>query len=378
MIKRSRIWMRRLLAVGFGIAVGLAGAEVVARIWWWSHPAEIHEYTLDNPNYALLRLVSGPQGYEFVPGAEQYDLKINALGFRDREYAVEKPAGVTRVVVVGDSIMQGDSASDAVPLDLVMANVMEDALNEEAGEARYQVFNTGVAGYNIVQETAFLQRRGRDLDADLVVIGACLNDFAPPQEVRRRGEAWQVCFYNEVFPDVLPLGSLERVVLDKVFVTRYLARALGAAGMGAKGKVINLDEARTGEALTTLAEIGREVPIVVAVFPYLIEGYTRVEEDIEHRMIVDGYRDTGFEVVDLSPVFRSVPHHELLADPTDHVHPNARGHALAARAVLQRLGEVGWLPDAPGAARRLAPKPPTEPVEDLEAGDPPVELTVPG
>jgi len=347
--------MRRGLAVGFGLAVGLAGAEVAARIWWWSHPAEIHEYTLDNPNYALLRLVSGPQGYEFVPGAEQYDLKINALGFRDREYAEDKPAGVTRVLVVGDSIMQGDSASDAVPLDQVMANVMEDALNGAAGEARYQVFNTGVAGYNVVQETAFIERRGPDLDADLIVIGACLNDFAPPQEVRRRGEAWQVCFYNEVFPDVLPLGPIERTVLDKVFVTRYVARALGAAGMGNKGKVINLDEARTGEALDALIGIGRETPILVAVFPYLIEGYTRVEEDIEHRMIVEGYRDAGFEVVDLSPVFRTVPHTELLADPSDHVHPNARGHAMAAHAVLERLGTVGWLPDAAGAAQRLEP-----------------------
>lgn len=353
MSPRSRTWTRRLLAVGLGLAMGLAAAEVAARVWWWSHPTEVHEYTLDNPNYALLRLVSGPQAYEFVPGAEQYDLKINALGFRDREYEAAKPAGIHRVLVVGDSIMQGDSASDPVPVDRVMANVMEDALNATAGEKRYQVINTGVAGYNVVQEVAFLERRGDELDPDVIVIGACLNDFAPPQEVRRKGQVWRVAFYNEAFPDVLPLGPLKRTALGKVFVLRYLARALGAAGFGSDDDVINLDEARTWEALDALAVIGERVPILVAVFPHLIEGYSSYEEHVEHRMIVEDYRDAGLQVLDLGEVYRFIPYTELLADPSDPVHPNARGHAVAAEAVLARLGQLGWLPDGDAAAQRV-------------------------
>lgn len=353
MSPRSRIWVRRLLAIGLGLVLGFAVAEVAARVWWWNHPAEIHEYTLDNPNYALLRLVSGPQAYEFVPGAEQYDLKINALGFRDREYAAAKPEGAIRILVVGDSIMQGDSASDPVPVDRVMANVMEDALNTEAGSRRYQVLNAGVAGYNVVQEAAFLQRRGEELDPDLIVIGACLNDFAPPQEVQRKGQIWRVSFYDEAFPGVLPLGSLERAALQNVFVLRYLARALGAAGLGAAENVINLDEERSGEALKALAAIGVDVPILVAVFPHLIEGYSSYDEHVEHRMIVEDYRDAGFEVLDLGEVYRPIPYTELLADPSDPVHPNARGHAIAAQAVLARLGQLGWLAEGRAAARLI-------------------------
>ncbi len=339
--------------MGLGIALGLAAAEVAARVWWWSHPTEIHEYTLDNPNYALLRLVSGPQAYEFVPGAEQYDLKINALGFRDREYDAAKPDGVQRVVVVGDSIMQGDSASDPVPVDRVMANVMEDALNSAAAETRYQVFNTGVAGYNVVQEAAFLERRGDELDPDVIVIGACLNDFAPPQEVQRKGQVWRVSFYDEAFPDALPLGPLERMVLERVYFARYLARALGSAGLGSDDGVINLDEARSSEALRTLARIGERVPVLVAVFPHLIEGYSSYEDHVEHRMIVEDYREAGFQVIDLGEVYRQVPYTELLADPSDPVHPNARGHAIAAQAVLERLGQLGWLADGGEAAERI-------------------------
>ena len=347
----ARPWLHRLVAPGIGLGMGLVAAEVVARTWWWSHPVEIHEYTLDNPNYALLQLVSGPQRYEFVPGAEQYDLKINALGFRDREYDEDKPTGVTRILVVGDSIVQGDSASDAVPLDQVMANAMEDALNEAAGGPAYQVFSTGVAGYNVVQEAAFLQRRGMDLEPDLVVIGACLNDFAPPQEVREGDDAWQVCFYDEVFPDVLPLGPLDRPVLEHLFVSRYLARGLARLGLGDNQRVINLDERRSADALDQLARLGQQVPIVVAVFPYLVEGYTDVQGDMVHRMVVEGYREQGFQVVDLVDSFRAWPYEQLKADPSDHVHPNALGHRLAAQAVLQALAED--LPHARDAASRL-------------------------
>ena len=64
----------RIIAAVIGLGLGLGIAEVTARVWWWSHPVEIHEYPLDNPNYSLLRLVSGPQRYEFVPGAEQYGM----------------------------------------------------------------------------------------------------------------------------------------------------------------------------------------------------------------------------------------------------------------------------------------------------------------
>jgi lysophospholipase L1-like esterase len=348
-----RRWLHRLVALALGLALGLGVAEVVSRIWWWSHPVEIHEYTLDNPNYALLRLVTGPQRYEFVPGAEQYDLKINALGFRDREYDEDKPAGVTRILVVGDSIVQGDSASDAVPLDHVMANAMEDALNAAAGEPAYEVFSTGVAGYNVVQEVAFLKRRGLDLDPDLVVIGACLNDFAPPQEVREGDDAWQVCFYDEVFPDVLPLGPLARPALEHLYVTRYLARGLSRMGVGNERRVINLDERRTADALGELEEVGREVPIVVALFPYLFEGYTDAASDPVHRMVAEGYRESGFPVVDLVEAYRAHPHEELKADPSDHVHPNALGHQLAAAAVLRYLGEQGLLPHAAVAAAQL-------------------------
>ena len=350
---RSR-WKTRLVALGIGLVVGLVSAEVVARIWWWSHPTEIHEYALDNPNYTLTRLVSGPQRYEYTPGAAQYDLVVNSLGFRDREYEAEKPPGTYRILVVGDSIVLGDSASDLVAMDRVMANVMEDTLNKVAAGTRYEVFSTGVAGYNVVQQVAFLERRGLGFDPDLVVVGVCLNDFAPAQEVRRRGDVWQVGFYDEFFPASLPLGPLARPTLEYVFFSRYLARSLGELGFGAGKEVINLDDDRTEEALRRLTAMQQQVPIVVAVFPFLVPGYTHVETDVEHRMIIEDYRAAGFQPIDLVEEFEAIPVEELKADPDDHVHPNDLGHYLAALAVLRHLGQTGLLPDAHAATALLA------------------------
>ena len=360
-------WKVRFVALGLGLLVGLAVAEAVARIWWWSHPTEIHEYALDNPNYTLTRLVSGPQRYEYTPGTEQYDLVVNSLGFRDREYEAEKSPGTYRILVVGDSIVLGDSASDLVAVDQVLANVMEDALNEVAGTSRYEVFSTGVAGYNLVQQVAFLERRGLGFEPDLIVIGACLNDFAPPQEVRRHGGVWQVSFYDEFFPASLPLGPLAKPTLQYVFLSRYLARSLGNLGWGEGEAVINLDEGRTDEALRQLSEMRQSVPIVVAVFPFLVPGYTRPETDVEHRMVIDEYRAAGFEPIDLVEEFDAIPVEDLKADPDDHVHPNDLGHYLAALAVLRYLGQRALLPDADAATALLA----ADGTEESSGIDPP-------
>jgi len=349
---RSR-WRARIIASAIGLTVGLGIAETVARIWWWSHPIEIHEHALDNPNYTLTRLVSGPQRYEYTPGTQQYDLEINSLGFRDREYDAAKPPNTHRVLVVGDSIVLGDSAKDLVDLDRVMANVMEDALNAVSGDTRYEVFSTGVAGYNVVQQVAFLERRGMGFDPDLIVIGTCLNDFAPPQEVRRRGDVWQVSFYDEVFPASLPLGALTRPTLEYVFLSRYAARALGELGIGADRGVINLDHDRTDEALRQLAAMREDVPIVVVVFPFLIPGYTHVDTHVEHRMIIDGYLSVGFQPIDLVEEFEAIAVEDLKADPSDHVHPNDLGHYLAALAVLRHAGQTGLLDDARAATAFL-------------------------
>jgi len=107
----------------------------------------------------------------------------NSKGNRGDEVGFEKPAGVKRVVVVGDSQAWGYGVGD----DETIPAQLSRRLNE-GGAARYQVLNLGVGGYGTDQ--AFLKYlvQGRRYAPDVVVLTVFKND---PVE-NARTVAWGV------------------------------------------------------------------------------------------------------------------------------------------------------------------------------------------
>lgn len=87
----------------------------------------------------------------YAPRAGSGD--INGYGIRDREHSVAKPAGVYRIVVVGDSIAFGYcNDSEDVPIDRVFPHLLEERLNRDGG-GRYEVVNLAVSGDDSRQES---------------------------------------------------------------------------------------------------------------------------------------------------------------------------------------------------------------------------------
>jgi hypothetical protein len=91
------------LRVLLGLALGLALAEVGARFWLeWQPQPENGTYLRDPEIGYRLR----PQPASGDTAGNPYH--VNALGFRDREHARSKPAGVRRVLGIGDSFVAGE------------------------------------------------------------------------------------------------------------------------------------------------------------------------------------------------------------------------------------------------------------------------------
>jgi hypothetical protein len=89
----------------------------------------------------------------------------NAEGWRDLEHALEKPKGVFRILVLGDSFMEANS----VKLDDTFHRQVEK-LARAAGK-NVEVINMGVAGYGTLQEYLVYQDIGRLYNPDLVLVG---------------------------------------------------------------------------------------------------------------------------------------------------------------------------------------------------------------
>jgi len=99
-------------------------------------------------------------------------VEISSQGLRDREYPLERVAGMRRMLLLGDSYTWG-------------FGVDRDETWHERIEARrpgWELINTGVAGCGTGQELLYFDERGRAFDPDVVVLLVHQTDFKDNNE----------------------------------------------------------------------------------------------------------------------------------------------------------------------------------------------------
>jgi hypothetical protein len=96
--------------------------------------------------------------------------KLSADGFRDVMHTQAKPAGVTRIALLGDSATEGLQ----VPLEKTYGRVLEQSLNHDAENSksgkRFEVMNFGCSGYSTGQQLFQYERQVRNYHPDIVVL----------------------------------------------------------------------------------------------------------------------------------------------------------------------------------------------------------------
>lgn len=90
----------------------------------------------------------------------------NSKGWRDVEHKYDKPPGVFRIVVLGDSFMEAYS----VKLKDSFARQLERMI-KASGRSKVEVINLGVGGYGTLQEYLAFAEEGIRYEPDLVLLG---------------------------------------------------------------------------------------------------------------------------------------------------------------------------------------------------------------
>ncbi len=142
-------------------AVAVVLVELALRAAGISYPGF---YTRDPLLGAALR--PGAEGRWWKEGKAY--VRINSSGMRDREHAREKPSGVLRIAILGDSYAEAFQ----VPRQETFWSVMEREL-DRCGDARSrkaEALNFGVSGYGTAQELLVLRHRVREYSPDFVVL----------------------------------------------------------------------------------------------------------------------------------------------------------------------------------------------------------------
>lgn len=226
-------WLLLVVSAVLGLVIVLALAEGVMRI---VRPQERRQHVVTDPllHHRLRANFTG-----IVAGVP---FQTNSLGLRDREYARPKPAGVFRILMLGDSFTEGGG----LPLEDTVAKGVETRLGQR-GCSAHEVVNAGVPSYSPILEYLLLKELGPQLGADLVVLNFDMTDVhddfirtvlarldadglpvAVPPDRRTEAALLMPPLLN---PGVLPwleppAARLRRLVLYEMFVKSHLGRQL--------------------------------------------------------------------------------------------------------------------------------------------------------
>lgn len=172
---------RKLALAGGGLAAGLLAAEIALRAGGVGFPLP---YLPDE--YIGTRLQPGFSAWFRSEGAAL--VEVNAVGFRDRDHGLAKPAGTLRIAVLGDSYAEAVQ----VPREQTFWALLEEQLGEcsAVGGRQVEVLNFGISGFGTAQELLTFRHYARHYQPDIVLLA-----FVPGNDVRnnsRRLEPVQV------------------------------------------------------------------------------------------------------------------------------------------------------------------------------------------
>jgi HEAT repeat protein/lysophospholipase L1-like esterase len=278
--------------------------------------------------------------------------EFNRDGLRDRTRSREKPEGVWRVAVLGDSVTLGAE----VRPDQAYPRMMETRLR--ASGRRIEVMNVALWGWSTRQERTAWQRIARAYHPDQAILAVCLNDVPELQNNLSRPPRWLAHLHQRsaVVRLVVDARSREIDSVERLFDEADAPRVTEALG-------------RFFEEIRLLRrEVEPEgAAFAIVVFPFRFQVEPGAPAPVVQQRIAQFCRSEGLRCLDmlpalsrrgsfsfldydhLSPSGASLTADTLLASallPEGYSNPQALRREFGGRSDAGARGIAGWL-DAP-------------------------------
>lgn len=329
-------------ALALGVLLSLGGLELATRVLAIAPPLP-HQNTFapddvlpwkEQPNVSSRRRIRRNGGsYHY------YHFRHNSLGFRGRDHEFEKPPGVFRIVVIGDSFTYGVGASEGA----TYPDRIEAALDARSPD-RVEVINLGVRRYWPEPEALVLEHYGLRYSPDLVITGVPANDFNDT----RAGTATRLTVSRGylITSRGQRLGVLGRWLYLNSHVARTLIAEVLARNPEAPDPGMEDDEAvwaRMRDAWSRMIGLARGAGAQIVFLHVPQKGPwedgshetpTRLQKLCANRECI---------AIDALPAMRAHPDPESLHYPKDG-HCTEAGYALIADVVVRELDVRGMLP----------------------------------
>ena len=274
-------------------------------------------------------------GYQLKPNSEGYfhgvKVEINSQGLRDNNYSLEKPEGVFRIVVIGDSATFGYN----IEVNETYPKILEQTLFKK--EEGIEVINFGVTGYNGGQEFFLLKEKVLKYNPNLIIIGHYLND---------PDENWNLIKTTIPFPISIK-NFLNEHSCFYVFLQTKWKRLLNNFGVTSftDYKELYKEDSPLWQAhkqrFIEIKEISqkRDIPVLVVILPNWVNLNDSYDFLDEHLLLNKTLNNIGLDFLDMFPLIKGLNSEDYLVTPDDFAHPNYAGQRLISDAIYDRLIE---------------------------------------
>lgn len=134
----------------------------------------VHAIWIDDDNSFYRRSTNAILNYRIKPGFKRMtsvgQATSNRHGFRDLPRETTKPAGVRRILLLGDSVVEGINYVDD-------ENTLSRHLQRLYPDGKTEVLNFGTSGYCTLAEVTLLREKGLAFKPDLVLLVFVENDY---------------------------------------------------------------------------------------------------------------------------------------------------------------------------------------------------------
>jgi len=315
-----RRFFKRPTVALFKLAIALCAAEILLR-------GLIHLHLVPYPQFDENKVIhryaeSLSLVYEMKENGVGFDgdveVRTNSIGNKDLEYAMEKPQGVYRMAVLGDSVAFGLG----VRTEDLFSKQLERTLNAGSFDRpkydRVEILNFSVIGYNSWQEEIVLREKVLRTNPDVAIVGYCMNDDTRTDGIDPLAK--------QMHPKALGSRLHSRLINLSMHSFERLTYSIFTNSDGAESLFNSLKNAQAQFNV---------LPILL-IFPYRFDDLATYQEISKHRGIRALAESKGIRVLDFIDYTK-----QLSPEDRAKLYRNVNDRTHFSKAGMQAL--AGWL-----------------------------------